>query len=339
MAFVRTINGDIAPETLGSTNAHDHLIRIGGGEVIHDPDHLLDSVDKAVEEAQRFLDAGGSTIVDMCPADCGRDIRSLLEITRRLPDLNVVVTTGFHQSKNYEDTRTHWVTRYTVDQITELIVADVIDGIDVHDYSGPLVQRSSAKAGVIKIATAYGKITPFERKCIEACAYASVETGAPVSTHTTQGTMAHEQAELLISYGVSPEKISIGHIHRNYDIYYHAKLCDMGVNVMYDGTNRIKYQPDSARIQLIRDMVAAGFADRITLGTDSGKRSYQKAYGSGSGIDYDLVITKPRLLEEGFDPEVVESFFVDNPARCLSFDTARTGSAGDSVIAEAQAVD
>jgi hypothetical protein len=55
-------------------------------------------------------------------------------------------------------------------------------------------------------------------------------------------------------------------------------------------------------VQLIKDMVAAGFADRITLGTDSGKRSYQKAYGAGSGIDYDLTITKPRLVEEGLDP-------------------------------------
>lgn len=319
MTFVRTIRGDIDPAEMGTTNAHDHLIRIGGGEVIHDPDHLLDSVEKAVEEAGRFVSAGGKTIVDMCPADCGRDITKLLEVNTQLPELNIIVTTGFHQGSNYEDNRTHWINRYTVDQITELLVADVVEGIDLHDYSGPIVERSNAKAGVIKIGTAYGKITPFELKCIAAVAQAAVETGAPVSTHTTQGTMAHEQAKLLIGYGVEPSKISIGHIHRNYDIYYHSKLCEMGVNVMYDGTNRIKYQPDSARIQLIREMVKAGFADRITLGTDSGKRSYQKAYGAGSGIDYDLVITRPRLLEEEFDPQVVDDIFVANPARALAF--------------------
>jgi phosphotriesterase-related protein len=265
------------------------------------------------------LGAGGTTIVDMCPVDCGRDIKKLLEVNDRLPDLNIIVATGFHQAKNYEDNRTHWVTRYTVDQITELVVADVVEGIDFHDYSGPIVERSDAKAGVIKIGTAYGKITAFEHKFIEAVAQASIETGAPISTHTTQGTMAHEQAQLLIGYGAEPSKISIGHIHRNYDVYYHSKLCEMGVNVMYDGTNRIKYQPDSVRVQLIKDMVAAGFADRITLGTDSGKRSYQKAYGAGSGIDYDLTITKPRLIEEGLDPQMVDDFFVANPARALSF--------------------
>ena len=39
MAIVRTINGDVAPSTLGVVNAHDHLIRVGAGEVYIDPDH------------------------------------------------------------------------------------------------------------------------------------------------------------------------------------------------------------------------------------------------------------------------------------------------------------
>ena len=29
MAVVRTINGDVSPDTLGVVNAHDHLIRVG----------------------------------------------------------------------------------------------------------------------------------------------------------------------------------------------------------------------------------------------------------------------------------------------------------------------
>ena len=41
MAVVRTINGDVSPDTLGVVNAHDHLIRVGAGEVYIDSDHLL----------------------------------------------------------------------------------------------------------------------------------------------------------------------------------------------------------------------------------------------------------------------------------------------------------
>jgi phosphotriesterase-related protein len=317
--FIRTIRGDIDPATLGPTTAHDHLIRIGGPEVIARPAHLLDSVDKAVEEATYFMNAGGRGVIDMCPIGMGRDVRKLVEVNDRLSELNVVVATGFHKGELYEDTRTHWASRYTVNQIAALIIADITEGIDVHDYSGPIVERSAVKAGVIKIGTGYAQITSFEAKLIEAVALASAETGAPVNTHTQEGTMALEQAQLLIKYGVRPENITVGHIQRNYDAWYHARVCDLGVNLMYDGSYRIKYFPDSVRIQLIKDVVAAGYADRITLGTDSGQRGYQKAYGGGSGIDYDLLVTRPRLIEEGIDPAIVEAFFVDNPARAFSF--------------------
>ena len=57
MAVVRTINGDVSPDTLGVVNAHDHLIRVGAGEVYIDPDHLLDDVDKAAQEATYFVEA------------------------------------------------------------------------------------------------------------------------------------------------------------------------------------------------------------------------------------------------------------------------------------------
>ena len=73
MAFARTLRGDVAPATSGAVNAHDHLIRVGRGEVHLDRDHQLDSVEKAVEEAGYFVaaakqwSAAGGTVVDMCP--------------------------------------------------------------------------------------------------------------------------------------------------------------------------------------------------------------------------------------------------------------------------------
>ena len=49
MGIVRTIHGDVDPASLGVVNAHDHLIRVGAGEVYIDPDHLLIDEDKAVQ--------------------------------------------------------------------------------------------------------------------------------------------------------------------------------------------------------------------------------------------------------------------------------------------------
>ena len=135
MAFARTIKGDIDPSELGVVNAHDHLIRTGAGEVYIDSDHLLIDVDKATTEATLFVQAcqqwaPTGTIVDMCPANSGRDMDRLLEVNNRVPNLHVIATTGFHREKVYLETRSHWVSRYSIDQITDLLIADIEEGID-----------------------------------------------------------------------------------------------------------------------------------------------------------------------------------------------------------------
>ncbi|MGL5406805.1 MAG: phosphotriesterase family protein [Propionibacteriaceae bacterium] len=320
MAFARTIFGDVDPSTLGVVNAHDHLIRVGAGEVYIDKDHQLDSVEKAIEEATYFVTASkrwadSGTVVDMCPANCGRDLNKLAEVARSVPGLQVIAATGFHREHVYLETQSHWVSRYSIDQITDLLIADIREGIDANDYSGPIVDRTTYKAGVIKIATAYGKITEFERKCMTAAAQASIETGVPINTHTTYGTCGLEQAQTLIDLGVPADQIAIGHIQRNADVYYLRQILDTGAWLEIDGTYRIKYQPECNRIMELRELGKLGYGSRIILGTDSGKRSYQKAYGSVTGIDFNASVDGPRMLGEGFDPEYVQDLLCRNGQR------------------------
>ncbi len=325
MTFARTLRGDVAPQTLGVVDAHDHLIRVGGGEVYLDPEHQLDSVEKAVEESRRFVSAArnwapsGGTVVDMCPINCGRDVEKLAEVESQVDGLQVIVATGFHQAKVYLETQSHWVNRYSVDKIAELVIADITEGIDVHDYSGPVVERSPYRAGVIKVGTAYGRITGFERKCIEAAAVAAIETGCPISTHTSAGTCGLEQSELLISLGVPSDQIAIGHIQRNADVWYLTQILKTGVYLELDGTARLKYQPESNRIKELRELGEAGFGDRLLLGTDSGKRSYQKAYGATTGVDYNPAVDGPRMLAEGFDGGYVEQLLMGNAQTFFAF--------------------
>lgn len=324
MPFVRTILGDADPASLGVVNAHDHLIRIGAGEVFLEPDHLLDDIDKAVEEATYFVNAArqwasSGTVVDMCPANCGRDVDKLAEVNARVPGLQIVAATGFHREQVYLETRSHWVSRYGVDQIADLLIADIREGIDRHDYSGPIVARTSHKAGVIKVGTSYGAITSVERTCMQAAALAAIETGAPINTHTTFGTCGLEQAQELIKMGVAPDQIAIGHIQRNSDVYYLSQILETGVYLEIDGTYRIKYQPDSNRIRQLRELGERGYGMRILLGTDSGKRSYQKAYGAVTGVDYNPAVDGPRMLAEGFDRQYVLDLLINNGQRFFTF--------------------
>ncbi|WP_109472493.1 phosphotriesterase family protein [Ornithinimicrobium cavernae] len=325
MSFVRTILGDVDPTTLGVVNSHDHLIRIGGGEVYIDPDHLLDDVDKAVEEAGYFVDAAknwasGGTVIDMCPADCGRDVLKLAEVNSRVPDLQVVVATGFHQEKVYLETRAHWVWQQPVSTIADLLIADIMEGVDRWDYNGPIVERTPHKAGVIKFASAYGKITDWEAKTLEAAAIAAKETGCPINTHTSAGTAALEQAQRFVELGVNPEKVAIGHTQRNADVWYLSQITKLGCYLEFDGTSRIKYRADSDRVMLVRELGELGYGKQILLGTDSGKRGYQKAYGATTGMDFDPAVFAPRLLDEGLDKEYVEDLLINNGQRFFAFD-------------------
>lgn len=320
MSVARTILGDVDPNSLGVVNAHDHLIRVGAGEVYLDKDHQLDSVEKAVEEAGYFVEASkkwasGGTVVDMCPINCGRDLNKLAEVAHSVPGLQIIAATGFHREHVYLETQSHWVSRYSVDQIAQLIIADIREGIDANDYTGPIVNRTHYRAGVIKVATAYGKITPFERKCMEACAQASIETGVPINTHTTYGTCGLEQAQELIAMGVPADQIAIGHIQRNADVYYLRQILDTGAWLEIDGTYRIKYQPDANRIMELRELGKLGYGKRILLGTDSGKRSYQKAYGAVTGVDYNPAVDGPRMIAEGFDTDYVQDLLCNNGQR------------------------
>jgi len=319
MSIVRTILGDIAPGQLGATDAHEHLIRTGGGEVAHGGEDMrLPSVEKAVEEAKSFLAAGGKTIVDTAPCTLGRDIGKLLEVNAQV-DVHIIASTGFQEGLLYDNV-VHWAARYTVEQVAELLVADIEEGIDLHDYMGPIVRRSNARAGAIKIGTGYGVISPFEQKIIHAAALAQRETGAVINTHTREGTMALEQAQLLMSHGVPAERIMLGHVQRNPDLWYHKKIAALGCSFMYDGGYRVKYYPDSTRVELIRGMIKAGYQKQITLGCDAGKKSYQKAYGAGTGFDYDLTVFVPRLREEGVPEDAIEDMLVNNPARLFAIE-------------------
>lgn len=320
MSVIRTILGDIDPSEAGIVDSHEHLIRIGGGEVnAEGEDYRLPSVDAAAEECERFMQYGGKTVVEMTPASLGRDIVKMLELNEKLPNLHLIQTTGFQFSGVYDQT-CHWVMRYSVNQIADLLIAEVEEGIDEHDYMGPIVKRSKAKAGCIKIGTSYGFITPFEEKAIQAAAIASIETGALLNTHTSRGTMAMEQVDRFLALGVRPDRIMLGHVQKNPDPWYHKKLASRGVSFSYDGGYRVKYWPDSDRADLIKQLIAAGYQKQITLATDSGKKSYQKAYGAGTGIDYDLSVFVPRLREEGVSEDAIEDMLVNNPARLFSLE-------------------
>jgi 5-phospho-D-xylono-1,4-lactonase len=316
IARVRTVLGDVDASTLGIANAHEHVMIRSGLILFREPDFRLDSVDKSIEELRDFRRFGGGTVVDTAPIGVGRDPDSLRMISRE-SGVQIVAATGFHKTKYYLDS--HWRFQYSVEEIAKLFIDEIELGMDQNGYEGPLVKRSEAKAGVVKVASDYQVIDRATRVAIEAAAMAHLATGSPVLTHTEMGTLGMQQIRLLESHGVRPQHVVLSHMDRNPDLYVHRELAQAGAFLEYDGPGRVKYFPESTLIALIRGMFEANLGEHVVLGGDMARRSYWKAYGGGPGIAYTLEHFVPRLRNEGFSPEEIHQMLVANPARAFGF--------------------
>ena len=68
MTFVRTVLGDIAPERLGITYAHEHLVIAGGRPVQLFPDFRLDCVERRPRSCGRRSSWGSARSSTRCRA-------------------------------------------------------------------------------------------------------------------------------------------------------------------------------------------------------------------------------------------------------------------------------
>jgi 5-phospho-D-xylono-1,4-lactonase len=314
MRTVETTLGPVAADRLGNINAHDHVIIDGGLTVVKEPDFRLDSVEKAIVEVGRWKAAGGGAIVDTMPFGCGRNVDKLIAVSEAT-GVPIIVPTGFQKASYYLSD--HWQHRYDEEEIAELLIAEFAEGVDRNNYDGPLVRRSPVKAGFVKVAGDYQYITETTRKLIRAAGRVHRAVGAPVLVHTEQGTATEEILDRLEEAGVPPERVMLCHVDRNWDLWLHRRLAARGAFLEYDSPGRIKYQPESVVVDLMRRMIDAGHGDRLLLGGDVARRSYWKAYGGGPGFDYLIGQFMARLRDEGFSEDELGAIWRRNPLRWL----------------------
>lgn len=311
---VRTVLGDVDPADLGITMAHEHLLMTGGWPVRNEPDYRLDSVDVAVDEIGLFSRLGGTTVVEMTPLGFGRDPDGLRRISRR-SGVAIVACTGFHKMTYYASD--HWCHRYPVETIADLLTAEIVEGIDRGGLDGPVVDRSAARAGVVKLSTEYHRAGVTVERLATAVGITHARTGAPISTHTDQGTMGHEQLDLLAANDVPETAVVLGHIDHNPDAGHLAELAGRGAFLGFDMPGRTKYGSDAAIIDIIATLVEQGHGDRVLLGGDLARRSYWTMLGGGPGYGYLLERFVPRLRARIGDA-ATDAILVANPATALA---------------------
>jgi 5-phospho-D-xylono-1,4-lactonase len=314
MTFVRTVLGDISSQQMGLTYSHEHVVIEESFPTMANKDFILNDVVKISEELKEFYKCGGRTLVDTMPADCGRNVLKLVQVSK-ISGVHIIAPTGIHLQKYYPPN--HWQYYLPEDELTELLVKDITEGIDEFDYGCPVVKRSAHKAGLIKLATGEGAFTEHEKKIFRCVVAAHKRTGAPILTHTSNGKQAVEQVELFLKLGADIKHIVLSHVDRNKDLGYHKLLMQTGVYVEYDSHFRRKNEDDNWTYILLEKLLP-DFADQITVGMDMARNTYWQSYGGAPGLNYLLTTFRQQMKKRDLSA-YLEKIFFTNPQELFCF--------------------
>ncbi len=304
--FIRTVLGDISPDQLGVTYMHEHLI-IDSPIVAKDFAHIhLPNETDAITEVNNCKKIGVGAMLDCMPLGSGRDAKKLLRIAEAT-GINIISATGLHHDRYYKED--DLLEKASAEKLAELFLRDINDGME----------KTNAKAGVIKVITSGPKIKDREVKLFEAAAIAHTESGAPILSHCEHGTGAIEQLELFSKFNVSLSHVTLSHTDKEADLGYHHEILSSGVFVEYDQSLRQANDVKAPSAQLTAAMVGAGFVNQIMMGTDGARRTLWSSLGGTPGLAWLYSGWTNKLIEAGLNPSNIEQIFITNPAKALAF--------------------
>jgi len=338
---VVTVGGPIDPDRLGVTLVHEHLLLDGRvwqqepatlrqralckesirmdflGDVRRDAlvfeDNLvLDDPELARQEVLEFRALGGSTIVDVTCCGIGRDVRSLAMIQQEA-GINIIAGCGYYVQPSHPPE----VSRTDVDGLTELLLLDLLKGID----------GSRIRAGVIGEIGTSATVHRDEWKVLTAACAAQRESGVALSVHVhpMQGTTAPEVVGHILGQGVDPARVIICHMDGNMDLEYQLGVAETGVYISYDCFGLELYFDslnsyrchDSERERLLLQLLEHGYGRQLLLSHDVCYKVMLKHYG-GYGYDHLLRHIVPSLCRNGVSRETIDLLLVENPRRALT---------------------
>lgn len=327
MAHIQTVTGPVAPEELGRILPHEHLLMLVPGPWLNGGTTEDDLVDVAVRALQGLHGLGFQTVVDLTPYGFPRDLSVLAEISRR-SSVHIIAGSSIYLEAYSPD----WALEANLETMHDRFVRDATEG-----------DETGIKIGILgEQATGLNEITPHEEKCLRAAARAHRDTGLSLNTHTTHGTMALEQVEILRQEGADLSRVVIGHMDIQPDANYVRRVLDTGVNIAFDtlgkqcwdfvlappsaspsegeSAKRAYFRSDASRIDEIADLVARGYASQLLLSLDmTGAEVYLNPSTHGQvGYSFLGKTVVPQLAGRGVADSAIEQMVRHNPARLLT---------------------
>lgn len=312
MATVNTVLGPINTRELGFTLTHEHITNTSAGIPQVYPEFVDRKATAAwgVASLREAYAEGVRTIVDVTTIDLGRDLKLMKEVSRR-SKVNLIPATGTWR----DIPRAFWNVK--PDVIASLYIREIREGIEGTDI----------KAGVIKVATDRGGVTPEGEVILRAAARAQKATGVPISTHTwAPERVGEQQVRIFEDEGVDLNRVYIGHSSDTTDTEYLLGLLRRGVWIGMDRFpgGRPAGTPDwQARTETVKRLIDAGFGHRVMLSHDwfvtmtiaNREQVEQRKQYNPDGYLFIKRRVLPRLRELGATDQQVQQLMVENPRR------------------------
>lgn len=240
--IVRTVCGDVDPEDLGLTDAHEHLMadmselvraqyiykEMMGEDMLEPrPDNLAflrtgtglfsdgcsayNDIEWLKSELALFRDkVGGGCVVDASAIGMRADARLLRQASRET-DVNIVCTTGLY----YEMGRPEQYRSYTESQVYELCMDEVQNGIvGSEDEMGLRVYPGFVKCAMSSEGEG-SEIPACEIATLKALARIAGETGMSLHVHTGKPMTAAQVifcAETALAAGCPADRLNMMHL-------------------------------------------------------------------------------------------------------------------------------
>lgn len=330
MAVVESVRGPVDLGSLGQTLMHEHVFVLSTEHVQNYGSSWWDEearVADAIAKLNALYAKGIHTIVDPTVWGLGRYIPRIQRIAAQTP-VNIIVATGLYVYEELPQQYAHRGPGLLID-IPEPMVTDFS-----HDITEGIA-GTGVKAAFLKCCMETAELTAGVERIARAIARTHLETGAPITVHTSGPYQGGRTAvRIFTEEGVDLSKVMIGHAGDSNDLDYLTELADSGVLLGMDRFGLDLFNPGTERIKTIAALAARGYAASMVLAHDAncfidyfGAAHDAVRAAAAPNWHYEHISDDvlPALLDAGVTQAQIDTMLIENPVRY--FTPAKGGAA------------
>ncbi len=334
--FIQTVLGPIAPEALGSTLMHEHLLcdlvlpsgearnacaeeiclanvwEINYGVREGRDQFRLNEIEAAIDEMTTYRNNGGGAVVELTVGGIGPDPAGLQKIAST-SGCHIVMGCGYYVD-DYQDEIRSW----SIDDLAHQMLQQMRVG----------AWGTDVRAGLIGEIGCSHPWTQLEERVLHAAVIAQQETGAALNVHPGR----HRDQPLQIAaqvrdWGGDCRRTIISHIERTlFEMDDYLRIADTGCVLEFDmfGEEQSHYPQadvdlpnDARRLKIIRTLLDRGHLDQIVVSQDICVRTRTSKYG-GHGYSHIHKNIIPLMRRRAFTEPEIDAIMVGNPRRLLT---------------------